>query len=302
MESTLNCHLANDSYEVGVTGMPDTEALIKYIEARQAYENDGIGYSFVRELPPNLQDTFFAMSCLKRLRVESPDDKVVRFISGYDSFNLQGAYYAMRCLTYAKASVQYQDGVLKWSYEGDVQEKPCTIPTTLLINQFKCDIYGRYGSSIFSSPLCNALKRIELGAVEVNRGAINSIITLLSKYSNQDLMVLYALLEILEAINRKCRVTSMTSQLNQQIKAFLRRCTARKGYAANPTTSSATLESTYAGHKVGQYLGVQDPSGVLTFIDTLQNENGGFRRSESSGISTLENCYLAVSTYGLKAP
>ena len=149
MESTLNRHLADDSYEVGVKGMPDIDALIKYIEARQAYENGGIGYSFVRELPPNLQDTFFAMSCLKRLGVESPDDRVVRFISGYDSFNLQGAYYAMRCLTYSKVAVHYQDGVLKWSYGGDVQEKPCTVPTTRLINQFKYDIYGRYGSSIF---------------------------------------------------------------------------------------------------------------------------------------------------------
>ena len=114
MESTLNRLLADDSYDVGVKGMPDIDALIKYIEARQAYENGGIGYSFVRELSPNLQDTFFARSCLKRLGIESPDGKGVHFISGHNSFNLQGAYYAMRCLTYAKVPVHYQDGVLKW--------------------------------------------------------------------------------------------------------------------------------------------------------------------------------------------
>jgi hypothetical protein len=302
MESTLNRHLADDSYEVGVTDMPDTEALIKYIEARQAYENDGIGYSFVRELPPNLQDTFFAVSCLRRLGVEFPDEEIVHFISGYDDFNLKGAYYAMKCLIYAKAVVHYREGILKWSYKGDVQERACTVPSTLLISHLKYDIYGSFGSNIFSSPLCDALKRIELGAMEINRGAINSVVALLNKYSDQDLMVIYALVEILEAINRKGHVTLLTSQLNQQIKAFLRRCTTRKGYVANPTTSSVTLESTYAGHRVGQYLGIQDPSGVLAFLDTLQNENGGFRRSESSGISTLENCYLAVSTYGLKAP
>ena len=137
--------------------------------------------------------------------------------------------------------------------------------------------------------------------MKINRGAVNSVIALLSKYSGQVLMVVYALLEVLEATNRKGHVAPLTSQLTQQIKAFLKRCTTRKGYVTNLTSSSVTLEGTYAGHKVGQYLGLQDPPGILSFIDTLQNENGGFRRSESSGASTLENCYLAVSTYGFKA-
>jgi hypothetical protein len=58
MESTLNRHLADDSYEVGVKGMPDIDALIKYIEARQAYENGGIGYSFVGSFLPTSRIPF----------------------------------------------------------------------------------------------------------------------------------------------------------------------------------------------------------------------------------------------------
>jgi hypothetical protein len=36
--------------------------------------------------------------------------------------------------------------------------------------------------------------------------------------------------------------------------------------------------------------------GITSFIDSLQNENGGFRGSQFGGISTLESCYLALST------
>ncbi len=49
--------------------------------------------------------------------MESPDDDIVRFISGYDRFDLQGAYYAMKCLMYAKAVVRRQGGTLKRSYK-----------------------------------------------------------------------------------------------------------------------------------------------------------------------------------------
>jgi hypothetical protein len=136
--------------------MPDINSLISYIDARQAYENSGIGSSFVRELPPNFQDTFLDMCSFKRLRMESPDDDIVHFISGYDGFNLQGTYYATKRLMRAKAAVRYQYGIFKWSYKGDLQERTCAIPSTPLINHFKYDIYGMYGSSLFSSPMCNA--------------------------------------------------------------------------------------------------------------------------------------------------
>ena len=43
--------------------------------------------------------------------------------------------------------------------------------------------------------------------MKINRGTINSIVALLSKYNGQDLMVVYALLEVLEAINRKGHVS-----------------------------------------------------------------------------------------------
>jgi hypothetical protein len=56
-----------------------------------------------------------------------------------------------------------------------------------------------------------------------------------------------------------------------------------------------TLDSIYAGHRVARYIGVPDPLGIGNFIDSLQNENGGFRRTPFGGISTLESCYLALS-------
>jgi hypothetical protein len=60
-----------------------------------------------------------------------------------------------------------------------------------------------------------------------------------------------------------------------------------------------TLESTYAGHRIAQYVKNPDHLGIASFIDSLQNANGGFRGSQFGGISTLESCYLALSTISI---
>jgi hypothetical protein len=240
------------------------------------------------------------MCCFKRLVAESPDDDIVRFVSGYDRFNLRGAYYAMKCLMYAKAAVRRQDGTLKRSYKGGLLEEICAIPSTPHVNHFKYGIYGMYVSIIFSSPLCDALKRIELGVAEINQGAINSAIAFLKKNVYYHKIPIAVLLEILAAIGNKGHVVSATNHQNQLIRAVLKHCITRKDYVAKPITTSVTLESTYAGHRVAQCLGIQGPSGVSAFIDSLQNENGGFGCSESSGIAILGNRCLAVSAYGSK--
>lgn len=275
--------------------MPDIDALTKYINERRARENDGAGFTFVRDLPPNLQDTFFALSCLKMLNAESPDDSIIRFISGYDRFSFYGAYFVMKCLKLADVRVCFEEGLLKWSYKGDTQERPCSIPSTPLISYFNYEVYGEYGSSIFSSPLYAAFKRIELGAAEINQGAINSVMTLLSKGSYPDLMVVYAALEIQLGIKSRGIIVDLSPQVIKRLRLFLRLCTTRRGYVASPTAAALSLESTYAGHKVAQHLGLPDPLGVQPFVDSLQNENGGFRRTEFGGISTLESCYMATS-------
>jgi len=275
--------------------MPDIEALIQYIAERRARENGCSGYTFIRELPPNIRDTFFALSCLKMLKADSPDREIACFISSYDYFDLGGAYYAVMCLDLIGANVDIQEGMLKWCYGGDEQATPCTFPSTPLISYFKYDLYGMYGSSIFSSPLSAILKRIELGEPELDQGLINTLIALLKTSSQQDLMITYMVLEILRAIERRGCPVSISSSNTKLIRAFLKRCTTRKGYVANPSASSVTLESTYAGHMVAQYLGIPDPLGIRSFIDSLQNSNGGFRRTSFGGISTLESCYLAMS-------
>ena len=276
--------------------MPDIDALTGYISERRIECDRGCGYSFVRELPPNIRDTYFGMSCLKMLREKSPDDEIVLFLSSYDRFDMYNAYYAMKCLKNAGAEAEIHDGTFWWCYHGEEHVRPCAIPATPLINYFKHDLYGMYGSSIFSSPLGAVLKRIELGVADLNRGLANSIYALLNINSRKDIMITYIALEMLREIGKSGYSVTLPSSEVQQIKAFLRLCTTRKGYVANPTTNLETLESTYAGHRVAQYLGTHDPYGIRTFIDTLQNQNGGFRRTQFGGISTLESCYLAIST------
>lgn len=275
--------------------MPDIEALIRYIRERRIEDGEGSGYSFVKELPPNIRDTFFAMSCLKMLKAASPDRRIVRFLSSYSHFDLNSAYYAMKCLKLAKSTVCFQNGMLSWRYKGDEQVKPCTIPTTPLTNYLKYNLYGMYGSSIFSSSMSTVLKRIELGEPNLNRGLVNSVHAHLISNSRQDIMSTYMDLEILRAISMWGYATLLPPRTIRQIKDFLKSCTTHKGYVGSLTSNSVTLESTYAGHKIAKYLGIPGPLGISFFIDSLQNENGGFRRSPFCGISTLESCYLAMS-------
>ncbi len=131
--------------------MPDIKALIRYIDERRIKEGDGSGYSFVKELSPTIRDTFFAVGCLKMLRAASLDAEIVRLLSSYDRFDLFGAHYAMKCLELVSAEVRFQDGLLRWSYEGKEQVRPCAIPSAPLIRYLKYGMYGEYGSSIFSS-------------------------------------------------------------------------------------------------------------------------------------------------------
>jgi len=276
--------------------MPDIKALIRYIVERQIRESGGRGFSFVRELPPTIRDTFFALACLKMLKADSQDGEIIRFLSGYDQFDFNGAYYAMKCLKLAGAEVDYQDGKLRWIYHGDEQQRPCAVPNTPLIRYFKGELYGMYGSSIFSSSLSAVLKRIELGADNIGNGLVNSTLALLDMSSRQDIMSTFMALEILNAMEKRSYPITLSSLHIDLISDFLKRCTTRKGYAANPTASSVTLESTYAGHRIARYLKISDPLGITSFIDSLQNENGGFRGSQFGGISTLESCYLALST------
>jgi hypothetical protein len=277
------------------TVMTDIKALIRYIDERRNKENGLGGYSFVRGLPPTIRDTFFALSCLKMLDADSPDDEIIRFLSEYEQFDFNGTYYAMKCLKLAGAEVEFQSGKLRWIYRGDEQQKSCTIPTTPLICYFKHELYGMYGSSIFSSSLSAVLKRIELGTDSIDSGLVNLSLSLLDMSNRQDIMNTYMALEILRAMEERSYPITLSSTYIDLISEFLKRCTTRKGYVGNPTASSVTLESTYAGHMIAQYLKISDPLGIASFIGSIQNENGGFRGSQFGGISTLESCYLAVS-------
>ena len=276
--------------------MPDIKAFIRYVDERRIRENSLSGYSFVRDLPPTIRDTFFAMACLKMLEADSPDDEIIRFLSEYDQFDFYGTYYAMKCLKLAGAKVEFQSGKLWWRYNEDEQKRPCAVPTTPLIRYFKHELYGMYGSSIFSSSLSAVLRRIELGADNIDSVLVNLTLALLDMSNRQDIMNTYMAVEILNAMEKRNYPIILSSSYIEQISDLLKRCTTRKGYVGNPTASSVTLESTYAGHRIAQYVKIPDPLGIASFIDSLQNENGGFRGSQFGGISTLESCYLAVST------
>lgn len=138
------------------------------------------------------------------------------------------------------------------------------------------------------------IQYIDERQIKEGGGSGYSLLMLLSS-SRLDIMTAYMVLEILVAINARGHSFSVPHATRDEIRQFLKRCTTREGYVANPTSSSVTLDSIYAGYRIARYIGVSDPLGIGGLIDSLQNENGGFKRTPFGGISTLESCYLALS-------
>ncbi len=270
----------------------DIDSLLSYIKERQVIEDCASGYSSVRGTPPSIQDTFFAMASLKMLHADSPDREIIKFISRSEYLDLNRAYYASKCLELAGCRAELKDGRRRWQYLGDAHEIVCFVPNTPLESYFEYDLYGMYGSSIFSSSLGTLLKRIELGGGEISDGIVRSSLLILGDC--QDIIRAYMAFEILEAIRRRGYEVELSASHIKKLSKLLEGCKTRSGYTSNPEATIQTLESTYAGSMIARKLGHPEPEGLEIFVGSLQNENGGFRRSPFGGISALEFCYLAL--------
>lgn len=279
------------------------EALLSYINDRRVriYWKDCFtsGYSSVRGIEPGIQDTFFAIASLKMLNAASPNDEIVCFILNHDYLDLSRAYYAAGCLKLAGCMPELNKEKLEWQYLGEHHAIECFIPQTPLIKYFEYDLYGMHASSIFSSSLGTLLKRMELGAVNSD-GEIESIrrSALLLLENTRDLVRAYVALEILEAIAKRGRMVILPESHIKTLSRLLESCETGRGYTPNPESTTETLESTYAGCMIARRIKHREPLGLRSFVDLLQNENGGFRRSPFGGISALEYCYLALRVAG----
>ncbi|MGB9902546.1 hypothetical protein [Methanothrix sp.] len=281
----------------------DLEALPRYInERRVRIQWNGCftsGYSSVRGTEPGIQDTFFAVASLKMLNAASPDDEIVSFIRNHEHLDLNRAYYAAGCLRLAGCIPELNGGKLEWWYRGEHHEIDCFIPGTPLIRYFEYDLYGMYGSSIFSSSLGTLLKRLKLGAVssgEEMDGIVRSALLLLE--GSRELVRAHISLEILDAIAERGFLVKLPESHIKPLSRLLESCETVRGYTPTPESTTETLESTYAGCMIARRLKEREPPGLRSFVDLLQNDNGGFRRSPFGGISALEHCYLALRVAG----
>lgn len=283
--------------------MLNLEALLRYINERRVriHWKDCFtsGYSSVRGTEPSVQDTFFAIASLKMLNAESPDDEVVCFILNHDYFDLSRAYYAAGCLKLAGCMPELNDGKLEWLYRGEHHAIECFIPRTPLIKYFEYDLYGMHASSIFSSSLGTLLRRLELGAVSPDEDVESirrSALLLLEK--SRELVRAYMALEILEGIAKRAGQAKLSEFHITQLMRLLESCETGRGYTPNPESTTETLDSTCAGCMIARRIKHREPPGIRSFVDLLQNDNGGFRRSPFGGISALEHCYLALRVAG----
>jgi len=263
----------------------DREKLIAYIRKRR---NPDGGYVFARGLPSTPQDTFYALSCLRRLGV-TPQEP-------------------MRSMEYARAVLDETPTLFKTYYalgsllalEQPIEEYARVVRRVVDVEGFlrgagsgNADV--GYGG--FSSPLCTLLMMLVLCKWFEIRGHEEDVASRVLDMrcedggfgaGTSDIRTTYLATACLRLVGVDIR--------DQKLERFVRSCEHPEGgFSATPNTRMVYIEDIYAGCMLERMLGCTPRASNMRAISRFQNSDGGFRRSPYAGISSLQCCHLATS-------
>ena len=264
------------------------ERAVRYVTARRCRTG---GYCFYELDEPNGSDTYYALSVLALLGIDSRDDDTLRYLKSlqgedgsYD--NIFMAYFAIKSL-------------------GILQDRPTHDPMSYLMKKVaKCalDPNGQpIGTiSMFNSvhcliALCSALN------ARLDENATKGIVELILTFRKADKgfgHVRSTLLETSQALESLKRLGYPVETLGAE--DFIRGCeVADYGFTGVPNTSLAYLEQVHGGLTACALLPYKPRhmEQCARFIRDCQRNDGGFSRRR--GISTLEDTYYAVHSLSL---
>jgi hypothetical protein len=259
------------------------ERAVRYVTARRCRTG---GFCFYELDEPNGSDTYYALSVLALLGLDSREDDTLRYLKSlqkengsYDNNFM--AYFAIKSLSILQDNPRYD---------------PVTWVKKSIMN---CALYPAGQPigmiSIFNSlycviALCSALR------AQLDKNIIERISDLILTFRKADKgfgQVRSTLLETSQALESLKRLGYPVETLNAE--DFIRKCEVPDyGFTGVPDTSLAYLEQVHGGLTACALLSYKPRrmEQCSRFIRDCQRNDGGFSRRR--GISTLEDTYYAV--------
>ena len=254
---------------------------IQYILERK---NIDCGYNFCQGVSSGAQDTYYALAIFDLLGLEAPDKKAtVKWLQRFRAENIFSYYYVARGLVIGGGKVC-----------------PSLVSRVLDLKRPS----GGFGETDVG---VEALSEFETAymATEILRGISvdndpNPTIQWLLKHLNPDggfgVNGNSNLISTFHAAASLRNLGYSVEKLEETIQ-YARRCEKEHGgFTAVPEVSLPFIEDIYSGicvfdmtNQTSRY-----PEATRDLVLTLQNNNGGFRRSVELGLSTFEDTYIAM--------
>ncbi|CAB49650.1 prenyltransferase/squalene oxidase repeat-containing protein [Pyrococcus abyssi] len=268
------------------------DRVIEYIEMRR--HNDG-GYCFVSQLADtNINDTYYAIKIYSLLGIEVPEkEKTIEFL--YDSAQMQTATVGVAMAIEGLAILGAKDLAKEKMELLFMKYNP-------LEDKFAV---GLGGSEEFGTAT-------PLEATYWAMRAMNSVNYRIDEEMREKIIEFVRRFKIGDAYGVTHPTTTMTYQalytLNSLgIKEKTRHfelcevCGDWGGFTEVPNSLPPYIEPTFYALRglelLGKRAGCIDSH--IKFIRSLQNQNGGFRRSYELGISTFQNTYRALASLNI---
>ncbi|AGK61629.1 Uncharacterized protein conserved in archaea [Archaeoglobus sulfaticallidus PM70-1] len=254
--------------------------IIRYVQSRRV-EN---GFAFCKPLPPSLAETYYSLSILTSLGLKIDDkNKIVKFLLN------------------------------------SVKKEPYSLFYTLQSLRLLGEDIPDYRETLYTLGE-NIIGRIHRPVREIDKGGITATYSFDSPNILRELYLINSCLKLYsERLNLHMILKNFRSQGGFGLKfpnlrdtfycidfvedkketaEFIKKFEVEGGFAKSPKSYPPYLEETYYAisslYKLNYTLDA--PEKTRNFILTLQNPDGGFRRSIYCGISTLENTFYAVKS------
>ncbi|AEC50929.1 hypothetical protein PNA2_0011 [Pyrococcus sp. NA2] len=266
------------------------EKVLEYIERRR--HEDG-GYCFVSQLADtNIADTYYAIKIYDLLELEVPEkEKTIEFL--YNSAQMQTATVGVAMAI---------EGLMILGARDLAQEKL----ESLLFKKYN-PVEGKFavglgGSEEFgtATPLEAtywAMRAINATGYRLDRESVERIIEFVRKFRIGDA---YGVTHPTTTMTYQALYTLASLGIKEDTRYFelCEVCGDWGGFTEVPNSLPPYIEPTFYALRGLQLLGKRASciKAHIKFIRSLQNPNGGFRRSYELGISTFQNTYRALAS------
>lgn len=263
--------------------------VIKYVQERHCKERGG--FCFYRLEEPSGADTFYALWILCALGEPFSDEGTVLYLEQLQSpdgsyESIFSAFYSIMGLQLLSRKPPYDPSKYILGKMADYHIHAENIPaeTTSIFKQllFLMKIYGSAGL-VRSVALEGRIRRIILQFQNKDGGF---------GYINSSLDETEKALYILQKLDSDFDYSNT--------RHFIMHCEMPDcGFTDVPGTSLSYIEYVYAGLKASQILSYKPKylDACVSFISGCRRRNGGFSRTISDGIPTIENTYYAMNSF-----